>query len=320
MIATSAPAKIILFGEHAVVHGQPAIAIPFSALRARVRVLRSASALELRAANGRLLASPAAPQKSEQLLLRLLEAILQQLDIPAPAVALELRSDIPPGSGLGSGAAISAALTRALARVAAISPGDDRLNAIVFETEKLFHGTPSGIDNTVVVREQALCFTRGRRPLPVQVGRPLRLLVADSGQRCATHIPVSAVRALLRREPGATGARLAEIGRIVRRARAALADGEPDLTGRLMYRNHALLQEIGVSSDALDRLVLAARGAGAEGAKLSGAGRGGNMIALVCGATEPAVWQALLTAGAQSVRATTVPQTVPSMRGCATAV
>ena len=139
-------------------------------------------------------------------------------------------------------------------------------------------------------------------PLPIQVAYPLRLLVADSGQRCATHIPVSAVRDLLLQEPGPTGERLAKIGQIVRHALVALASSAPDAIGPLMNRNHALLRELDVSSLLLDRLVDAAREAGASGAKLSGAGRGGNMIALVNEATEASVSRAL-SAGRRSARA-----------------
>ena len=306
MIETSAAAKIILFGEHAVVHGQPAIAIPFATLRARVSVVQGKDRFELRSAAGDLLVSLESPQDSDPQLLALLRVILQQLELDAPAVTLSLNSDIPPASGLGSGAAISAALTRALARVTNLPLQNERLNEIVYETEKLFHGTPSGIDNSVVVHEKALCFTRGQVPRPVQVASPLRLLVADSGQRCATHVPVSAVRERLRQEPGPTGAILEEIGQIVRQAFAALAGGEPDAIGPLMNSNHALLRELDVSSQQLDRLVEAAREAGASGAKLSGAGRGGNMIALVNEVAEASVAQALVAAGAMRVLATTV--------------
>ncbi len=309
MIETSAAAKIILFGEHAVVHGQPAIAIPFSTLRTRVSMAKRAPAFELRSAAGDLLVSLESPQDSDPQLLALMHVILQQLGIEAPAVMLSLSSDIPPASGLGSGAAISAALARALARVTSVSLENERLNEIVYATEKLFHGTPSGIDNTVVVHEKAICFTRGRAPLPIQVACPLRLLVADSGQRCATHIPVSAVRDLLLQEPGPTGERLAKIGQIVRHALVALASSAPDAIGPLMNRNHALLRELDVSSLLLDRLVDAAMEAGASGAKLSGAGRGGNMIALVNEATEASVSRALSAAGAVRVLATTVPTT-----------
>ena len=316
MTATSAPAKIILFGEHAVVHGQPAIAIPLGSLRARVELIGSAETLELRSPANDLLASLQWPGKSDPRLLDLLRVILEQLDCEAPALSLRLVSDIPPGSGLGSGAAISAALTRAIAAALGIQLNNDRLNDIVFETEKLFHGTPGGIDNTVVVHEQALCFTRGRPAVPVRMARPLRLLVADSGLRCATHIPVSAVREQLRQDPGLTGRRLEEIGRITRKAFEVLSGTRPGSPGPLMNRNHELLRELDVSCPVLDRLVAVALAAGACGAKLSGAGRGGNVIALVNDACESSVTRSLQDAGAVSILATTFPATVKPGSDC----
>lgn len=316
MIATSAPAKIILFGEHAVVHGQPAIAIPLGSLRARVELIGSAATLELRSSANDLLASPQWPGRSDPRLLDLLRVILEQLDCDAPALSLRLVSDIPPGSGLGSGAAISAALTRAIAAAAGIQLNIERLNGIVFETEKLFHGTPGGIDNTVVVHEAALCFTRGRPPLPVRMARPLRLLVADSGLRCATHVPVSAVREQLRQDPALTGRRLEEIGRITLQALEALSGTGPETPGPLMNRNHELLRELDVSCPELDLLVAAAQTAGACGAKLSGAGRGGNVIALVDDADEAAVTRSLQGAGAVRILATTFPATARPGSGC----
>ena len=309
MIEASAPAKIILFGEHAVVHGQPAIAIPFSALRARVTVAGEAAATELRSGSGDLLAALHAPHAGDPRLLQMLRVILQRLDAPAPARIFRLTSDIPPASGLGSGAAVSTALTRAIAQCAGLSVGAEQLNGVVLETEKLFHGTPSGIDNTVVVYERALCFTRGGRPLPVQVSRALQLLVADSGERCATHVPVSAVRELLRRRPRQTGECIEAIGRISRRALATLAGERPAEIGSLMYENHEQLRALEVSSPQLDRLVRIARGAGAAGAKLSGAGRGGNVIALVDESSRAGVARALTQAGASRIWRTEIPAT-----------
>lgn len=309
MIEGSAPAKIILFGEHAVVHGQPAVAIPFSALRARVGVAGESAAAELRSGSGELLAALHSPQVGDPRLLQMLRVIERGLDAPAPARVFQLTSDIPPASGLGSGAAVATALTRAMAQCAGLSLDAEQLNRIVLETEKLFHGTPSGIDNTVVVYERPLCFTRGRQARPVQVSRALELLVADSGERCATHVPVSAVRELLRRRPQQTGACIEAIGRTSRRALAILAGDSPAEIGPLMYKNHELLRALEVSSPRLDRLVRAAREAGAAGAKLSGAGRGGTVIALIDESTRAVVSRALTQAGATRIWRTMIPAT-----------
>ncbi|MCY4022829.1 MAG: mevalonate kinase [Anaerolineaceae bacterium] len=309
MIRESAPAKIILFGEHAVVHGQPAIALPFPALRAQITIRESATALEFRSVNGTLLAAPHLPKRSDPLLLQVLLTILCRLRIDAREVSVLLDSGIPQACGLGSGAAIATALTRALARHAGRSISAAEVNDIVFETETLFHGTPSGIDNTVIVHESALCFTRGMEPLPVRIARPFQLLVADSGDRCATHIPVSAVREQLQLHPEETAMILEDIGAIVHRASRALACMQPPALGALMYDNHALLGKLGVSSPLLDDLVCAARSAGAAGAKLSGAGRGGVVIALVEESRADDVALALEEAGAVQIWNTTIQAT-----------
>ena len=309
MIFESAPAKIILFGEHAVVHGQPAIALPFPALRAHVTIRESAKALEFRSVNGWLLAAPHLPKKSDPLLLQMLLTVQRRLQIAVAGVSVLLDSEIPQACGLGSGAAIATALTRALARHAGRSISASEVNDIVFETETLFHGTPSGIDNTIIVHERALCFTRGKDPLPVQIARPFQLLVADSGDRCATHIPVSAVREQLQLHPEKTAVILEDIGAIVKEALRAMACNQPPALGPLMYENHAMLGKLGVSSPLLDRLVSAARSAGAAGAKLSGAGRGGVVIALVEESDSANVALALQEAGAVQIWNTTIQTT-----------
>lgn len=309
MVSASAPGKIILFGEHAVVYGRPAIAAPVSQLRATATVTPGTAGVQLVAPDlDRVQWLDAAPE--DDALAAALRRLQQALALDAlPPMVVTVRSAIPIASGLGSGAAITAAIIRAV--TAYLQPAFPLtpawVSALTYEVEKLYHGTPSGIDNTVVAFEQPVYFVR-RQPRnqiePFGVARPLRLLVADTGRRSQTRDVVLDVR----RQWQADGARFEALfdgcGQLAAAARAAIEQGDVARVGQLMDANHALLVRMSVSSPELDRLVGAARAAGALGAKLSGAGRGGNMLALVSAEGETAVGQALRAAGATHVLTT----------------
>jgi mevalonate kinase len=174
--------------------------------------------------------------------------------------------------------------------------------------EKIHHGTPSGIDNTVVAYEQPIYFVRQspqNQIEPFNVAAPLRFVVADTGVRSSTKVAVGDVRRQYSQQPAKFAHIFDECGRIAKAARQAIEIGDTMLVGQLMKENHAWLQKMTVSSPELDHLVEAALQAGAPGAKLSGAGRGGNMIALVEDARmETAVCNALHQAGATATTTT----------------
>lgn len=342
-----APGKVILFGEHAVVYGRPALAVPVLQVTAEAIIEPGApgSGLVLWAADlHERVAVRDAPV--DQPLAAAARWTLARLGLVDPDWRVTVRSTIPIASGMGSGAAVSAAIVRALADAAARSQrtegGDQRaeirgqrpergnrdalsgiphpishirlplspadVSALIYEVEKLHHGTPSGIDNTVVAYGQPVYFVRGQPPQPFAIGRPFTLIIADSGIASLTRIVVSDVRRNWEREPARFEALFDRVAAIVEAARTAIAAGGPERLGPLMDENHALLREMGVSCAMLDALVAAARAAGALGAKLSGGGRGGNMIALVAEA-EPAatrVARALRAAGAVNVIVTRV--------------
>ncbi len=312
MFSASAPGKIILFGEHAVVYGRPAIAVPLTQLRATAVVTPSSRpGIRLIAPDlGQDVMLTDAPPDDP------IAAVIRQVQtavtLPTlPHMTITVSSQIPIASGLGSGAAITAAVVRALAEFLGLAhlATPAWVSALTYEVEKIHHGTPSGIDNTVVAYEMPVYFVR-QQPQnhiePFTVARPLHLLVADTGVRSSTKIAVGDVRRQWQEHPAKFEALFDGCGRIAQAARAAIETGDVAALGPLMQENHALLQEMTVSSPELDRLVTAAIAAGALGAKLSGAGRGGNMIALVTPATATAVHNALLTAGAKSVLATTL--------------
>jgi mevalonate kinase len=307
-VEASAPAKIILFGEHAVVYGKPAVAVPVSSLRVHVsaRLALGDSVYINFGSQQRVISLQAAPPADDPLALTV-HLVLAQCSHAVAGAALTMRSDIPAASGLGSGAAVTAALARALALVWGISLDDAALNMIVYEIEKIHHGTPSGIDNTVVVYEQPIYFVRDQPIEKITIGTPLILLIGDTGCSALTKVTVAAVRELVERESFQISGVLDEIGSLVVQARQMIKVGNLGELGDLMNRNHVCLQRLSVSSSELDCLVEAARDAGALGAKLSGGGRGGNMIALVGNhVVGQAVRAALLRAGAVRVIETVV--------------
>ncbi len=301
-----APGKVILFGEHAVVYGQPALAVPVTQVQATAVVTPGGDGFWIDAADlgrrYRLEHAPAGDPLARAAELARARAELERL----PAAELRLSSTIPIAAGLGSGAALCTAALRALAQCLGLALEPAELSAMVFETEKLLHGTPSGIDNTVVVFGQPVYFVKGQPPLPLRVARPFQLLIADSGLHSPTRLTVGDVRAAYEREPERYARLFQSIGDIARQARASLETDRPHDLGQLMQRNQALLCELGVSSPALDRLVTAAEQSGALGAKLSGGGRGGNIVALITPATHSAVEAALRAAGAVRVIQTVI--------------
>ncbi|MBE9470526.1 MAG: mevalonate kinase [Chloroflexi bacterium] len=309
----SAPGKVILFGEHAVVYGRPAIAVPVTQVRATATVKPAppGSGLTLVAPDvGKSIFLATAPQ--EEPLAAAARFTLDHLSAPEPDATITVSSTIPIASGLGSGAAVSTALVRALATSLGHTLKPEEVSALVFEVEKIHHGTPSGIDNTVVAYEQPVYFVRGHHVERLTVGESFTLLIGDTGSRSPTRKVVESVRRACDRNPARYDALFDQMGDLAGEARQAIETGDVETLGPLMDENHALLIELGVSSPELNDLVETARLAGALGAKLSGAGRGGNMIALVEDDFAEEVAEALREAGAVRVICTTVRTNVAS--------
>lgn len=312
MIRASAPGKIILFGEHAVVYGRPAIAAPVSQIRATAVVTPNpGGGVRLTAPDIGVDALLTDLPVDDPLALAVRQ-VQQTANLPQlPDFLLTVRSAIPIASGLGSGAAITAAVIRAVAAHLSLPMllAKETISALTYEVEKVHHGMPSGIDNTVVAYEQPVYFVR-RQPQnriePFHVAAPLHILIGDTGIRSSTRAAVLDVRRRWQEDTPRFERIFDACGRIAEAARAAIEAGDVLQVGRLMNENHVWLQEMTVSSPQLDALAAAAGQAGALGAKLSGGGRGGNMIALVTPQTETAVRRALLAAGARSVLTTTL--------------
>ena len=306
-VRSSAPGKVILFGEHAVVYGRPAIAAPVTQVKATATAKAAArgSGLTLIAADLKKRIALATAPEDEPLAVAA-RLTLAHLNAPEPDATITIRSTIPIASGLGSGAAVATALVRTLAGFLDHKLEPAEVSALVFEVERIHHGTPSGIDNTVVAYAQPIYFAREQSIERLSVSQPFTLLIGDTGVSSPTGKVVARVRRAWRREAAHYDALFDQIGDVTDEARHAIEAGDVDALGPLMDENHELLIEMGVSSSKLDNLVDAARLAGALGAKLSGAGQGGNMVALVEENYVEEVSEALEDAGAKQVICTTV--------------
>jgi len=302
MVSASAPGKAILLGEHAVVYGRPAVAIPLAQLRAEATIKCGApgSGLWVDAPDIQRF-YPIDQALADDPLALTLQNTLARLAESPPDLTVTVRSAIPLARGMGSGAAIATALVRVLAAYFDRLLPPTEVSDLVYRTEMLFHGTPSGIDNTVVAYEQPILFIRGTPPQTVTVGGPFHFLVGDTGVASLTRDAVGDVRRAWQANPPPYEARFDRLGALVVEARAAIAAGNGVHLDQLMNTAHVELSALGVSSLDLDRLVDAARSAGALGAKLSGGGRGGISLALVRPADTMAVTDALLAAGATQV-------------------
>ncbi len=278
-----APGKLILSGEHAVVHGHLCLALAVSR--------GTTVTLTRRSGPTGLDDAPLADDR----LAAALEAVL-----PTDGIGVSISTDLPVGRGMGSSAALAVALVRARAALAGQTASFAECHRVGFVIERLFHGNPSGVDHTVSAMGGGVQYRRSQ-PIEALSLPPLTLVVMDTGVAGSTAELVAGVAAL----PDCA-TRLAQIG-VLTEAVAAALHGPPEPLGALLTQNHHLLRGIGVSTPRLDALVEAALSAGAYGAKLAGAGGGGVAVALVA---DPApVLRAARAIGAEAFVAGVAPAT-----------
>jgi mevalonate kinase len=302
MTTASAPGKIILFGEHAVVYGRPALAVPVTQVHADVEVTDSSrSGIWIDAPDVNLHAELNMLPSDHPIASVIHNLFFLSRVSPFPSLNIKITSTIPVASGLGSGAAVTVALTRALSSHINYPMTDDAdaVNAFAYEIEKLHHGTPSGIDNTVITYAKPVYFIKGQAIETFQVTKPFTIVIGDTGISAPTKESVGDVRKLWEADKAKWENVFDEVADISFSARRVIEEGWTKMLGALMDENHALLQNMTVSSSELDKLVSAARNAGALGAKMSGGGRGGNMIALVEPDQAEAVASSLMEEGAK---------------------
>ena len=306
----AAPGKIILIGEHAVVYGHPAVAIPVTSVHASVEAeFDRDEAIRIESADLPVIFSDALRrEKAVESVQRMVRGIADVFGEDAAGLFLRIKSDIPVGCGMGSSAALSVASIRALCGLFGHQLGVEEVSRLAFEAEKIFHATPSGIDNCVIAYEKPIYFAQKKGPLPLEAGRSsFRFLLADSGVFSSTADMVEEVRRRRAENRARFDSLFWEIGSMASVAREVIRRGSRAELGMCMNRNHELLVELGLDCPETERLVEAAREAGAAGAKMSGAGQGGSVVVLLGDDGDSlATSAALKQAGAREVYETAI--------------
>jgi mevalonate kinase len=269
--------KIVLLGEHAVVYGMPAIAAGIS-LGAIARATPS-EVSRLRIAEREATAGDGSE------LMAALERACRALGAGPRRVEVDVT--VPLGSGLGGSAAIGVAVSRALLSSLGEPETAARVLAGANAWEQVFHGNPSGVDAAAAYAGGCIWFTKATGPEPLFVDVPLRLAICLAGPPASTKQMVESVQRLGERRPDLLGKSLAGIESLVKNAKLCIQAGDITGLGQLMNYNQMLLSGLFLSTPEIERACAIAREAGALGAKLTGAGGGGAVIALCDGSPEP---------------------------------
>jgi hydroxymethylglutaryl-CoA reductase len=292
--------KVVLLGEHAVVYGRHAIAAPIPlAIRARIEGCDDGIHIMIPrwGVEYQLAAQPGDRRSFE----RAAGAILDELGLSGRSMRIEVFPEVPRGMGLGGSAAMAVAIVRALDAHFALQLNDDEVNALAFESEKLAHGNPSGIDNTIACYRQPLVYRPGTPALiePLNIPEPIQLVIGMTGDEGLTAGTVARVGDAWKRDPRLYERIFDQIDGLVLRAVQAIQDHDLPALGSLMNVCHGMLNALQVSTPDLERLVSIARSSGALGAKLTGGGGGGSIVAL-CGDDTGPVLAAIRSAGYQA--------------------
>jgi hydroxymethylglutaryl-CoA reductase len=277
-----AAGKVILLGEHAVVYGREAFALPIpDAVTASLAENPDAVTLTVADWDLREQWPPGQPPAGGAA--AVVDLIMRALDVADRGFDIVVSSRIPMAMGLGSSAAFAVAVIRAFDALLELGLDDVEIDRLALRCEELTHGTPSGIDNNIATFAKPVLFRRGERARPLDLREPPPLVVAASGIRGITRHQVAAVRARYDRNRALFGALFDEIGELTGAGANALVHADYERLGDLMNVGHGLLNAIGVSHPELEKMVSLARDAGASGAKLTGAGGGGSIVALCPG-------------------------------------
>lgn len=273
--------KVILLGEHSVVHGRPALALSIAngAQVSSSQARGDRTTLHIAPWNVDVDSGPEVNVGREPLqqALRVARGFYDD-DLE---LALSANVQLPSGAGMGSSAALGVAVLRALDEARGLTRPDAEIYERSLAWERVFHGNPSGIDNAMATYGGMALFKRGEPLTRIVPRHPVQLVVAYSGSSSSTKTMVDSVARQFAREPERVGKLFDAIASIVMNGKLALEQGDLKGLGQLMTMNHKLLSSLMLSTDALEEMNERAVSAGALGAKVTGAGGGGCMVALV---------------------------------------
>ena len=276
--------KAILFNEHFVVYGIPSIVSAIGNYTVAKVEPYEKSGFNL---DDKRLATPKYKTDKLSQQTESFELMFKKmgLDLSKNGVKITLEGNLVAASGIGASAASCVAIARALADSYELDLSDEQINEIAYEGEKGYHGTPSGVDNTASTYGGLIWFQKGEKNVIDRISllNPVEIVIGNTGKVTDTKAAVDGVKQRKEKNLKKYQEIFDRAENIAYLAKRAIQDRAYTNLGKLMNENHKLLQQIEVSSRELDFLVSIARDAGALGAKLTGGGLGGNMLALTPG-------------------------------------
>ena len=293
--------KVVILGEHSVVYGRHAIAAPVP-LVVKALVEDCDKGIHLIIPRWGVEYELASNPQDRRSFERSAGVMLDELGLGGRSMRIEVFPEVPRSMGLGGSAAMAVAIIRALDKHFKLGLSDDEVNRLAFESEKVAHGNPSGLDNTLACYAKALVYRRGDPPLvePLNIREPIPAVIGMTGYEGLTAKTVGRVRDAWKQDQQLYERIFDQIDGLVLRGVQAIQDGDVKLLGELMNICHGMLNALQVSTPELEHLVDIARENGALGAKLTGGGGGGSIIA-VCEDNQQQIVDAIRAAGFQAM-------------------
>ena len=294
--------KVVILGEHSVVYGRHAIAVPVP-LVIKALIEDCDEGIHLIIPRWGVEYALAANPHERRSFEKPAGVILDALGLGRRSMRIEVFPEVPRGMGLGGSAAMAVAIVRALDKHFRLGLTDEEVNRLAFESEKVAHGNPSGLDNTLACYARPLVYRTGDPPLvePLNIREPIPAVIGMTGYEGLTAKTVGRVREAWKQDQQLYERIFDQIDALVLRGVQAIQDGNVKLLGELMNINHGMLNALQVSTPELEQLVDIARQNDALGAKLTGGGGGGSIVAVCESGQRQHIVAAIRAAGFQAM-------------------